>query len=296
MKHFKFKKIDAFTSGASAGNPAAGIYLDSIDDISREEMQRVARELKGFVNEVIYLFPDNEGYFFKYYSSECEVDFCGHGTVAVMYDLIKNQSGLSDKTVINIRVKNEILQIYNKIKESDSIFISAPSPSYLSCAPDYSTIIDAMDIGDDAINHRFTVDFINAGLNTLIVPIINLDRILSIYPGQAKLKYFCLDNNIDIILVFTGEVYDNKNRYRTRVFAPKYGYLEDPATGSGNSAFGYYLLKNDLWHGELFLIEQNGDLRLPNSVQLNTIKVNDETRVIFGGSAVVKIEGMYRID
>ncbi len=40
-----------------------------------------------------------------------------------------------------------------------------------------------------------------------------------------------------------------QNIAHTRVFAPKFGYLEDPATGSGNSAFGYYMLKNALWDG-----------------------------------------------
>ena len=88
MKDFPFKKIDAFTSGTSAGNPAGCIYLSKAGDISEEEMQLIARELKGFVNEVVYLFPERDGIFFRYYSAECEVDFCGHGTIAAMYDYI----------------------------------------------------------------------------------------------------------------------------------------------------------------------------------------------------------------
>jgi PhzF family phenazine biosynthesis protein len=295
MKHFRFKKINAFASGSSSGNPAAGIYLNSIGDISPAEMQRIARELRGFVNEVVYVFPEGEGYFLKYYSSECEVDFCGHGTVAVMYDLIKNQGSVPDKKVITVRVKEEILNIYNEIKENDSVFISAPSPSYPAIAPGSPAIIRAMNITEEFLDQRFGVDCVNAGLNTLIVPVTGLDWILSISPDQELLKKFCIENGIDIILVFTGEVYDNKSRFRTRVFAPRFGYLEDPATGSGNSAFGYYLLKNNLWDGNLLLIEQNGDRVTPNRVMLNTIKINDRRRVVFGGSAVVKIEGAYLI-
>jgi predicted PhzF superfamily epimerase YddE/YHI9 len=57
MKTFPFKKIDAFTRGKSAGNPCACIYLNNITDITSAEMQLIARELKGFVSEVVYLFP-----------------------------------------------------------------------------------------------------------------------------------------------------------------------------------------------------------------------------------------------
>jgi predicted PhzF superfamily epimerase YddE/YHI9 len=46
------KKIDAFATINSGGNPAGYVLLNSADDISVDEMQHMARELKGFVNEV----------------------------------------------------------------------------------------------------------------------------------------------------------------------------------------------------------------------------------------------------
>ena len=33
----------------------------------------------------------------KYYSSEREVDFCGHATISIMYDLMKNGKELINK-------------------------------------------------------------------------------------------------------------------------------------------------------------------------------------------------------
>ena len=51
-------------------------------------MLQIAKELKGFVKEVGYVFGTSEGSFdLKYFSSEREVDFCGHATIAIMYDL-----------------------------------------------------------------------------------------------------------------------------------------------------------------------------------------------------------------
>jgi PhzF family phenazine biosynthesis protein len=295
MKNFPFKKIDAFTKGLSAGNPCACIYLKSRGEINDREMQQIAAELKGFVNEVVYVFPEDKCFYLKYYSAECAVDFCGHGTIGVMYDLIKSNHTLLGQDIIKIRVRNEYLSVYNKIAASDSVFITAPSPAFNLLHLTQDIIAGALRIGLEDINNRFEPALINAGLNTLLVPISNLRTTLDLFPDQLALKDFCLENGIDIILVFTDEVADPGNKYRTRVFAPKFGYLEDPATGSGNSAFGNYLLQNELWDGTLLSIEQNSSFDFPNIIKLDTVSRNDRKNVIFGGSAVVKIEGTYTL-
>lgn len=295
MKSFPFKKIDAFTQGLSGGNPCACIYLNSPDDISDREMQLIAGELKGFVNEVVYLFPEEKCFFLKYYSAECAVDFCGHGTIGIMYDLINNRVDLLNQEIIRIRVKDTYLNVYNKIKESDSIFITAPPPVYNELKLKKEVIAQALNIRTGDINKNFKLDLINAGLNTLIVPLKGLSICLKMLPDQIQLKTFCLNNGIDIILVFTSEVANQNNKYRTRVFAPKYGYLEDPATGSGNSAFGNYLLQNKLWDGAVLNIEQNSSYDFPNTVKLDTVQDNRRKKVLFGGSAVVKIQGEYKL-
>ena len=61
MRRFRFKKIDAFVEGRSGGNPAGCVYLPDEDALSAAEMQQIARELAGFVSEVVYIYSD-EGY------------------------------------------------------------------------------------------------------------------------------------------------------------------------------------------------------------------------------------------
>ena len=55
MKILKFKKIDAFTKGASSGNPAGVLSLDYNEELTPDEMLRIAGELKGFVSEAIFV-------------------------------------------------------------------------------------------------------------------------------------------------------------------------------------------------------------------------------------------------
>jgi PhzF family phenazine biosynthesis protein len=100
-----------------------------------------------------------------------------------------------------------------------------------------------------------------------------------------------MNNGIDIILIYSLEVRQQNNIAHTRVFAPKFGYLEDPATGSGNSAFGYYMRKNNLWNGADCRIEQGGNDRVFNSVYLSM----ENEAVLFGGSATTRIDGVYNV-
>ena len=96
-------------------------------------------------------------------------------------------------------------------------------------------------------------------------------------------------HDIDIILVFSQQTADASAYVHSRVFAPKFGYLEDPATGSGNSAFANYLLSENLWDGHSITIEQGGNNRIFNSVKLRY----SNGQVLFGGKATVRIEGEY---
>jgi PhzF family phenazine biosynthesis protein len=291
MKKFSYKKIDAFTSNKSLGNPAACIYLKENDNLSDCEMLSIAKEHKGFVSEVVYCSNSAKADFkLTYYSSECEVDFCGHGTIACMYDLIKNTEGLLSKSEILIDTnKKGILTVYNELKDQDAVYITAPKPIYLGTNIASKKIAENLGISVESISDKYPIDLINAGLATLIVPISNLNDEINIFPNIKTLEEFCINNGLDIILTYSTEVKDSKSIAHTRVFAPKYGYLEDPATGSGNSAFGYYMLKNKMWDGNNISIEQGGIDRIFNIVKLAT----KGSTVIFGGSATLKIIGEY---
>lgn len=235
MNTYKYKKIDAFTSGTSLGNPAACVYLDENQNLTNDQMLDIATQHKGFVSAVVYCKNRGDSSFgLIYYSSECEVPFCGHGTIACMHSLIKNDSQLHSLPEISIRTRQKgNLTIYNKIPEQNAIYISAPEPIYLDVPVGLEEIADNLGIDISKINQEYPIDFIDAGNRTLIMPIASLDDEVSIFPDEQKLKEFTLNNNIDIILIFCMDAEDKKHKAHTRVFAAKYGYLEDPATGSG---------------------------------------------------------------
>ena len=293
MQRFRFKKIDAFVEGQSTGNPAGCMYLPDQNALSVEGMQQIARELAGFVSEVVYVYPDEGLTALRFFSSEREVAFCGHGTIAVMYDLIKNDAELARYPIVRIKVQGRELLVRNEIATADSVFISAPLPQFLIPDLTRDDIAAALKIAPGEISKKDRIMLVNAGLATLLVPLTSLDTLLSLYPDSKHLREFCFANGIEIILVFSGEVSLKENNYRTRVFAPIYGYLEDPATGSGNAALGYYLLNTGIWDGHMLRIEQGRTRERPNIIRLVSDASKVQRSVFFGGNARVRIEGDY---
>lgn len=295
MKQFKFKKINAFATEKSDGNPAGMVILNDSDNISNDEMLLIAKELKGFVSEVGYVKQiDKNTFDLKYYSSEREVDFCGHATIAIMYNLIKNSNEFIKEKHFNIITQKGKLEVENRINQENAVYISAPQPKFSTEKISPDSIAESLKIGTNEIDDSYPVSIVNAGLETLIVPIKTLKGIISISPNLEELNNFCTHNGIDIIIVYSQDVVNTQNKFRTRVFAPTFGYLEDPATGSGNSALGYYLIKNKIWDGAPMSIEQNGDIEYSNIIKLKAKNTKSQKyKVVFGGGAVVKIEGAY---
>ena len=290
MKQYRYIKSNAFTSGASLGNPAAALITED-ECLTPEQMQQIAAEHKGFVMETVFCSPSETAECkLTYYSSECEVDFCGHGTIATMYSIIKDDAALRAKKVLTVETnKKGMVSVYNEIDTEDAVYIEAPSPIEHSMNFSIDEIEGILTLRKGSINRERTIRIIDAGLRTLIVPITQFEDEVSVYPDEAALKVFCEGNDIDNILIYSLQVADAANFAHTRVFAPKYGYLEDPATGSGNSAFANYLLFEKMWDGSPITIEQGGNDRIFNAVKLKTL--ND--KVLFGGRATTKIQGYY---
>lgn len=275
MKPYNYKKIDAFTAGTSPGNPAACIYLDEGQTLTDAQMLAIAKQHKGFVSEVVYCKERGDSSFeMIYYSSECEVPFCGHGTIACMAETLKGRQG---ETIIHTRRKGS-LTVYNRLSEEGAVYIAAPEPVYLEAAVSTEAFFGANPAG-----------FIDAGNRTLIVAMGTLAETISLFPNEQALKDFSLTNGIDVILIFCMDTESKTHKAHTRVFAEKYGYLEDPATGSASAAFGYYMLKNGLWDGGKIMLEQGG--RVYNTVHLCV----EGGKLLFGGGTTTRIEGVYYI-
>lgn len=294
MKSFPFKKIDAFATATSSGNPAAAVYLDSFAGITEAEMQRIARELKGFVSEVGFiarLAPD--AFKLRYFSSEKEVEFCGHATIAILHDLVAHDATLASLDRILLHTNKGILPVENR---DGAVYIHAPEPVFTEFRIEPREVCEALDIPLTSLDPSMETGIVNAGNQTLCLPLRTCMDVAGAAPDFQTLLGFCERHSLDVVTIFSTQVADPANRLRTRVFAAPFGYLEDPATGSGNAALGYHLHRCGRWDGGPIRIEQNASLEHPNIVRLGSAPDDVHgIRVTFGGGAILRIDGRYWI-
>jgi PhzF family phenazine biosynthesis protein len=297
LKRFLFRKIDAFPTALCQGNPAGTICPEPDQEISDLEMQRIARELKGFINEVGSLRRLGGGSVaLRFFSAEREVEFYGHAIVAILYDLLKNDAETGGKPSVSVVTPKGTQQVENRIAAEDAAYISAPAPVCSGKRIAAQAVADALDIPRGAIHGSRPINVVNAGLETLIVPMAGLAAVLAMNPSREKSSDFCREDGVHMIAVYTEDVADSANRFRTRVFAPTYGYLEDPATGSGNAALGYSPLRHGPRNGKGISVEQNGNRGRPNVARLPAAKSeNGAWQAVFGGAAVFRIRGEYNL-
>ena len=290
MKKFRFKKIDAFTTGVSLGNPAGCVYPD--EEMTEEEMQRIARELKGFVSEVGFVRPgtDDVDVTLRYFSSEREVPFCGHATVAIMHDLILNSESLQNRDIIRIRTNKGVLPVENRLSSEGMVYIHAPFPEFIDNPPDRSEIATALGLASSDIDDTKPTGIVHVGQNILIVPLLSLSACILCSPEYEILRKFALSRSIEVIHISTPQTEYQDNDFHVRVFAPAFGYLEDFATGSANAAFGYHLIRAGLWDGNPIILEQGPDQKNPNIVYISEAP---DGSILFGGGGVVRVDGYY---
>lgn len=292
MKTCHFRKLDAFTAGDSPGNPAGCVWLDSPDDINEKDMQRIAFELGDFVSEVGYVWPASTNdwdYELRYFSREKEVNFCGHATVAIMYDLLRQRGEGKQHGDVKIKTPAGLLEVENRIQDSNLVFIDAPEPRFLKTGPAPADAAKALNLSEAALDNNAPVTSVNAGLDTLLVGLNRLDDCVGCRPDYATLRQFCIDHGIEIITVYTFDKVFQDSGVRTRVFAPIFGYLEDPATGSGNAALAHFLKFRGRWQKDTLKIEQGISREKPNIVFIR--KAGNRLKI--GGQSVCRMEGKY---
>ena len=147
----KFWIVDAFTKDQHRGNPAAVCYLDKF--LSDEKMQEIANEFN--LSETAFVCPNlDSGYNLRWFTPKCEVDLCGHATLATaaaLYDLglegpyhFSTRSGIlkvkrtSDGFAMDFPAQGEFspfeqelnlqgLKIINQVRAHDDIILEVDS-------------------------------------------------------------------------------------------------------------------------------------------------------------------------
>tara|TARA_B100001250_G_scaffold412107_3_gene442465 strand:+ start:519 stop:1295 length:777 start_codon:yes stop_codon:yes gene_type:complete len=250
--------IDAFTTNIFSGNPAAVIFSD-LDDSSL--MQKIASE--NNLSETAFI--DLNKSFIRWFSPVCEVNLCGHATLASAYayfNILQN-----DKTSITLNSASGELKVNNK---NDYLELDFPKDKFNK--------VDMVDLVEEATGFKPFETYI--GDINLFAVYENENIVKDIKPNFDLLSK--LDGQ-GLIISSPSESYDFVSRY----FCPKYGINEDPVTGSAHTTLIPYwskkLNKEKLYAKQVS--NRGGELYCTNL----------DDRVLIGGNAVLYMKGSIEV-
>jgi PhzF family phenazine biosynthesis protein len=199
--------LDAFASRVFGGNPAAVCPLT--EWLDEGIMQSIATE--NNLSETAFFVPDGEGYHIRWFTPTCEVELCGHATLASSYVIFNYIAPQENE--INFRALAGPLRVK---RDGDLLSLDFPSrpPQPIDAPVD---IVAALGVPPDemwkARDH--------------VAVFAHEDVVRTLKPDMAKLAQVDM---YALIVTARGKDCD----FVSRFFAPGRGIDEDPVTGSAH--------------------------------------------------------------
>ena len=214
-------QIDAFTAEPFKGNPAAVCLLTQPKDPAW--MQQVAAEMN--LSETAFVHRDGENFGLRWFTPACEVDLCGHATLAAAHALWEHR-WLKPFDVAHFSTRSGTLTA-----EQGEHWIHLDFPKEVA---EESGFPDELLRGLGAVNPRWV------GRNRLdyLVELESEATVRAFSPNLAALAGLESRGVIVTAPADPGE-FDFVSRY----FAPSCGIAEDPVTGSAHCALAPYWSK-----------------------------------------------------
>lgn len=205
----KYYVVDAFADEPFKGNPAGVCLLNK--PLGAALMQSVASE--NNLAETAFLVPQGDGYALRWFTPECEIDLCGHATLASAFVLMNAERCGQDK--IHFFTQSGTLTVR---KDGENLLMDFPARKPVPT-----------DIPQN-LEAALGVKILEAHQSRDLMVVVESEQLVAgLQPDFALLRE--LKQYFGIIVTAQGTSCDFVSRY----FAPNAGIPEDPVTGSSHS-------------------------------------------------------------
>lgn len=207
-------QIDAFTSQAFRGNPAAVCLLDRERDA--QWMQDVAAEMN--LSETAFLLRRDDGDFsLRWFTPAVEVALCGHATLASAHALYEEQR----LTSVRFHTKSGVLTAE---RTGDAIELDFPATlEERADAPE--RLLESLGVENPVYVGRNKFDY--------LVEVASEEEVRALDPDHSQLRRIPVRG---VIVTSRSNEFD----FVSRFFAPGSGIDEDPVTGSAHCCLTPY--------------------------------------------------------
>ena len=277
--------LDVFTDIPFTGNQLA--VFPSADDLSSDQMQKLANEIN--YSETTFILNSSDDYAdfdIRIFTPYSELPFAGHPTLGTAYVLM-NCLNINLKNENSIRLKTKV-GIIPLERLDGNIWMRQNEPEFFKIFKDKHKISELIGLTPDDISDELPIEEVSTGNAVLLIPITSLSSIRKATGIFNKIIDFFADNKSLAPYLFTLDTEDSKADVHTRFFAPHFGIIEDPATGSAAGPLTAYLLKYGVF-GQKFEIqnEQGIEIGRPSNIMMKGSFDNGKYDIEVGGKCQV---------
>jgi len=286
----RFYQLDVFTTKPFAGNPLA-VVTDG-DDISKERMQAVAREMN--LSETVFVQkPTNNRALarLRIFTTTQELPLAGHPVIGTWFLLA--QLGVVPASEGQVHILQQtgagILPVEFSFHDGRPVRVTMTQRPARFSAPRINkrALAAALGLNLSDLSRELPIESVSTGIFNLMVPLSSrkaLGKIEMNMPALAKL----LGSSATLAYCFARG--SNGHAY-ARGMVP-WGIVEDPATGSAAGSLGAYLVSHGkLRPGQALVIAQGVEMGRSSHIEVEIVEKRGKFIPRVSGSAVCVLEG-----
>jgi trans-2,3-dihydro-3-hydroxyanthranilate isomerase len=291
MPRYDYTVVDVFTEVALAGNPLA-VFPDArgLDDA---RMQAIARELN--LSETSFVFPSGDLRCvarLRIFTPSAEVPFAGHPTIGTA--LVLHARGIAGADATSFVLEERIGHVPIRLEcNADPLraWLTAPQTTF---GPTFSREGAARALGLEAVDllDELPVQRLVSGNAFVYVPLRDRGTVDRAVLDAAAMRRVAQQSAVVVFAPTASGAY-------TRMFAPEFGIIEDPATGSATAPLAAYLVHYGLVpcaDGGRLISEQGVSMGRRSILHVHLhAREGVLTDVEVGGSAVAIVEATMQL-
>ena len=296
----RYHILDVFTEQPLAGNPLA-VVLDG-EGLTSEQMQAIAREFN--LSETVFVQeprdPVNTAAV-RIFTPASELPFAGHPTVGTAALIAQTRAGdLLSGRDIAVVLEEGVGPVHCTVRARKGRALRASFqlprlPEEAGIAPPRDAIAAALGLAPEDIGFdRHAPSVFSAGVLFTFAPLASLDAMRRARPQPELFERAFAGLGRGAVWLYTRETEQETSHVHARMFAPKLGVAEDPATGSALAAFAGVAMRFERPEdGEhLLIVEQGFEMGRPSLMTLEMgVRGGRLAGASIGGGVVSVMQG-----
>ena len=282
MTKVEVQILNAFVDNDKGGNPA-GVVLNA-DNLTKEQKLYIANSV-GLSETAFVSHSESADFKLDFFTPNRQIAHCGHATIATFSYLSQlGKIGASHSSKETIDGRREILIV------DDLAFMEQKKPKYIDVFSKKDFVLKSLNLEEEQLLENASIELVNTGNSFILIPVTNSKILKNIQPNFDMISQISEELDLIGFYVFTTETNDPQRDVSTRMFAPRYGILEEAGTGMAAGPLACYLFDRLNIKKQRILIEQGLFMQEPSPslIIVDLILKNDQiTGLLAGGKGKV---------